>query len=136
MTIQLAVLCDAATDYNGKLNILGTFDTIFAQQFPAAHPQCSVALRISFSKMEEGQHALKINLVDEDGKSIMPPVDIPVEIILPGDATFLSRNFVLNIQQLKFSAAGLYAIEIAVDGQHEASIPLAVKQMPKQENDE
>ena len=136
MTIQLAVLCDDATDYNGKLNILGTFDTIFAQQFPAAHPQCSVALRVSFSKMEEGQHALKINLVDEDGKSIMPPVDIPVEIILPGDATFLSRNFVLNIQQLKFSAAGLYAIEIAVDGQHEASIPLAVKQMPKQENDE
>lgn len=136
MTIQLAVLCDAATDYNGKLNILGTFDTIFAQQFPAAHPQCSVALRISFSKMEEGQHTLKINLVDEDGKSIMPPVDIPVEIILPGDATFLSRNFVLNIQQLKFQSPGLYAIEIAVDGQHEASIPLAVKQMPKQENAE
>ena len=61
MTIQLAVLCDAATDYNGKLNILGTFDTIFAQQFPAAHPQCSVALRVSYTKMEEGNHTLKIN---------------------------------------------------------------------------
>ena len=30
MTIQVAVLCDAATEYNGKLNLLGTFDTIYA----------------------------------------------------------------------------------------------------------
>ena len=133
MTIQLAVLCDAATDYNGKLNILGTFDTIFAQQFPAAHPQCSVALRVSYTKMEEGNHTLKINFVDEDGQSIMPSVDIPVDVALPGDSTFISRNFVLNIQQLKFETAGLYAIEIAADGRHEASIPLAVKQMPKAE---
>jgi hypothetical protein len=131
MTIQLAVLCDAATDYQGKLNILGTFDTIFSQQFPACHPQCSVALRIAFNKMEEGNHKLKMNFVDEDGQSIMPSVDVPVEVVWPGDATFISRNFVLNIQQLKFETPGLYAIEIAMDGQHEASIPLAVKEMPK-----
>ena len=133
MTIQLAVLCDAATDYNGKLNILGTFDTIFAQHFPAAHPQCSVALRIAFTKMEEGQHALKIDFVDEDGKSIMQSLNMPVDVVLPGEATFLSRNLVLNIQQLKFATAGLYAIEIAVDGRHEMSIPLAVRQMPQAE---
>jgi hypothetical protein len=133
MTIQMAVLCDAATDYSGKLNILGTFDTIFSQQFPAFHPQCSVALRVVFTKMEEGQHTLKINLVDEDGRDLMPAVDIPVEIMLPDDASFLSRNFVLNIQQLKFDQPGLYAIEIAIDGQHEASISLAVKEMAKSE---
>lgn len=136
MTIQLAVLCDAATDYNGKLNLLGTFDTIFAQQFPAAHPQCSVALRIAFTKMEEGNHTLKIDFVDEDGQSIMQSVNMPVDVSLPGDATFLSRNIVLNIQQLKFAAAGLYAIEIAIDGRHEASIPLAVRQIPKAEQAE
>jgi len=133
MTIQLAVLCDAATDYNGKLNILGTFDTIFAQHFPAAHPQCSVALRIAFTKMEEGQHALKIDFVDEDGQSIMQSLNMPVDVVLPGETTFLSRNLVLNIQQLKFATAGLYAIEIAVDGRHEMSIPLAVRQMPMAE---
>jgi hypothetical protein len=30
MNIQVAVLCDAATEDNGKLNLLGAFDTIFA----------------------------------------------------------------------------------------------------------
>ena len=31
MNIQVAVLCDAATDDHGKLNLLGAFDTIFAE---------------------------------------------------------------------------------------------------------
>ena len=44
MTIQVAVLCDAATDESGKLNLLGAFDTIYTQQLPAVHPQCSVRL--------------------------------------------------------------------------------------------
>ena len=39
MNIQVAVLCDAATEENGKLNLLGAFDTIIAQQIPATHPQ-------------------------------------------------------------------------------------------------
>src|SRR5436190_6570359 len=109
MTIQMAVLCDAAADYNGKLNILGTFDTIFSNQFPAVHPQCAVALRVAFTKMEEGKHELKLNFVDEDGKSIMPPIPMPIDVVVPGDATFLSRNFVVNMQQMKFESAGLFS---------------------------
>ncbi|MDB6023882.1 MAG: hypothetical protein JWM68_105 [Verrucomicrobiales bacterium] len=135
MNIQMAVLCDAATDYSGKLNILGTFDTIFSGQFPAVHPQCSIALRVVFNKMEEGKHQLKINFVDEDGKSIMPPIDAPIDVVVPGDATFISRNLVINIQGLKFEVPSLYSIDLALDGRHEASIPLAVKQMaPQQQN--
>jgi hypothetical protein len=126
----MAVLCDAATDYNGKLNILGTFDTIYAPQMPAFHPQCSVALRLVFSKIEEGQHKLKMNFVDEDGKFVMPSIDLPVDVIIPGDAGFISRNFVINIQQLKFDQPGTYSIDIALDGRQEMSIPLLVKQMP------
>lgn len=127
MTIQAAILCDAATDYNGKLNILGTFDTIITHQFPALHPQCSVALRIVFTKIEEGPQKLKMNFVDEDGRFIMPSIDIPVDVLLPGDATFISRNFVVNIQQLKFDKPGHYSIDLAVNGRHEASIPLSVR---------
>jgi hypothetical protein len=44
MNIQVAVLCDAATDDNGKLNLLGAFDTIYTQQLPATHPQAEAHL--------------------------------------------------------------------------------------------
>jgi hypothetical protein len=133
MNIQIAVLCDAATDYGGKLNILGTFDTIITSQLPAVHPQCSIALRLAFSKIEEGSHKVKMNFVDEDGRLVMPSIDMPLDVGVPNELNFLVRNFVINIQQLKFEKPGQYSIDVAVDGRQEASIPLLVRHQPKNE---
>jgi hypothetical protein len=133
MTIQVAVLCDAATEYNGKLNLLGTFDTIYTPELPAHHPQCSVALRIGFDRMEEGPHQLEIHFVDEDGQPIMRATEVPMEVSFPADATFISRNFVVNIQQLKFEKTGLYSVNLVLDDRQLCSIPLAVKTMEQKE---
>jgi hypothetical protein len=131
MTIQVAVLCDSATDYNGKLNLLGTFDTIYAAQMPTQHPQCSIAIRIAFDRDEEGRHTLLVNFVDEDGQPVMKSVQIPVQVDFPPDATFISRNMVVNILQLTFSRAGLYSVDLSLDGRPLSSIPLAVKQLAR-----
>lgn len=130
MNLQVAVLCDAATDDNGKLNLLGAFDTIYTQQLPAVHPQCSIALRITFGQADEGEHQVRLSFVDEDGRSIMPGIDIPVEVALAEDAHFGTRNFIINIQQLKFDQPGLYSIDLSMDGDSRASIPLLVKHNP------
>jgi hypothetical protein len=130
MNIQVAVLCDAATDDNGKLNLLGAFDTIYAPQLPAVHPQCAVALRVTFMSGDVGERKLKLNFVNADGRAIMPPIEIPVTVALPDDAYFLTRNFIVNIQQLKFAEAGLYSVDIRLDGESRASIPLQVKNPP------
>ena len=129
MTIQVAVLCDAATDYNGKLNLLGTFDTIYAPQMPTQHAQCSIAIRIAFDRIEEGTHNLNLNFVDEDGLPIMQSMQIPVEVVFPADATFISRNLIVNILQLTFAKAGLYSVDLSLDDRALSSIPLAVKQL-------
>jgi len=129
MNVQVAVLCDAAADYHGKLNLLGTFDTVFTQKLPAVHPQCAIVLRIVFDRIEEGEHKLKLNFVNEDGKLVMPSMDVPVQVAFPGDTTFASRNFIVNIQQLKLEKAGLYSIDVALDGRQLTSIPLCVRQM-------
>lgn len=131
MNIQVAVLCDAATDDNGKLNLLGAFDTIFAPQLPAVHPQCTVALRVTFVSGDEGDHKLKLNFVNADGKSIMPPIEIPIAVAFPDDAHFLTRNFVVNIQGLKFPEIGVYSVDIRFDDKPSAAIPLWVKNLPQ-----
>ncbi|MDE3067306.1 MAG: hypothetical protein KGJ60_07110 [Verrucomicrobiota bacterium] len=131
MNIQVAVLCDAATDDNGKLNLLGAFDTIYAPQLPAVHPQCAVALRVTFTAGDEGQRRLQLNFVNADGRGIMQPVEIPVAVALPDDAHFVTRNFIVNIHQLKFTEAGLYSVDVRLDGQPEANIPLWVKPAPR-----
>ncbi len=128
MNIQVAVVCDAAADYGGKLNILGAFDTIFAASFPATHPQCAIALRLVFQRIEEGSHKLRLNFVNEDGRFVLPSIEIPVEVVFPGDVSDLVRNFIFNIQQLKFDQPGQYAIDLALDGRQEASILIRVQQ--------
>jgi hypothetical protein len=46
---------------------------------------------------------------------------------LPDDIHFGTRNFLFNFQQLKFEEPGLYSIDISLDDQPAASIPLLVK---------
>jgi hypothetical protein len=130
MNIQIAVLCDAATESGGKLNLLGAFDAIYAPQLPVEHAQCSIALRMTFNHVEEGAHTLRLNFVDEDGKFIMPSITHPIQVTVPPDTHFITQNFVVNIQQLRFERAGLYSIDLALDGRQEASIPLLVKHSP------
>ena len=127
MNIQVAVLCDAATEDNGKLNLLGSFDTIYAPQMPAVHPQCAVALRLTFMSGDEGARQIKLNFVNADGRAIMPPIEIPVAVTLPDDVHFLTRNFIVNIQQLKFAEEGLYSVDVRLDDKSQAGIPLSVK---------
>src|SRR2546426_1808355 len=130
MNIQVAVLCDAATDENGKLNLLGAFDTIFTQQLPAVHPQCSIALRVTFGQEDEGAHNLRLNFVDADGRAIMPSIPIAVQVVLPSDSLFVTRNFIVNIQQLKFQNPGLYSIDVRLDDRSQTNVPLLVKHNP------
>jgi len=132
MDIQVAVLCDAATDYKGKLNLLGTFNSVHTRELPANYPQCSIVLRVVFKLVEEGSHKLRINFVDEDGKFVMPSIELPFEVSVPENDSFAYRNFILNIQRLKFEKFGQHAVDIAIDGRQEASIPLEVKQIPDQ----
>src|SRR5664279_4763352 len=129
MNIQVAVLCDAATDDNGKLNLLGAFDTIYAPQMPAVHPQCAVALRATFMPGDEGTRKLSLNFINADGHSIMQGIELPVPVTLPDDAHFLTRNFIINIQQLKYDEPGLYSVDVRLDNESVASVPLLVRQM-------
>jgi len=133
MNVQVAILCDAATQEAGseKLNLLGAFDTIYAPQLPAIHPQCAVALRITFATADEGQHKVALTFINADGRPVMPAMEIPVIVALPEDVHFVTRNFVVNIQQLKFAEVGLYSVDILMDGRSLASIPLQVKLIPR-----
>ena len=74
--------------------------------------------------------ALGKYLVDEDGKLVMPSVDLTVEVKVPDDGHFVTCNFVIGFQQLKFEKPGNYSFDIAVDGRQEAGIPLLVKFFP------
>jgi hypothetical protein len=132
MNLEILTLCDAATtSHGGKLNILGSFDTLHVTKFPAAHPQCAIAMRIRFTRMEEGTHNVALSFVDADGKRVMPDVQGEIAVKIGGDEPSTVTNLVINIHQLKLPEPGYYSLDLAIDSRHESSLPLMVRPMPQ-----
>jgi hypothetical protein len=127
--IEVFALCDAAADYQGRLSILGIFDSIFAGAIPAVHPQCAVALRLRFSRIEQGSHRLALHIVDADGRLIIPQLDGEFAFQLSETDRQGSINLVLNLQGLTFNDFGEYAVNLAIDNRELGSIPFWVKKL-------
>lgn len=126
MKCELLTLCDASSDYNGKLCILGTFDTIFAAQTPTVVPSCSIASRLRFEKGEEGDHSLKLTLAFRDGDPVMPPIEAKMVVRVPQGAPSAAFNFAVNLQTVQFKDFGDYEIQLHVGGRKVATIPFLV----------
>jgi hypothetical protein len=130
VNVQLALVCDhAIIDQQGKLSVLGIFDRIWVERFPAIHPRLHLVLRLKGRRTEIGDHTVLIQLVDGDGREVLrgegnvaigePPagiVDIEAAAVLAFD--------------VPLEKAGVYTFEIAVDGARVASVPITVTQMP------
>lgn len=130
MKLELLTLCDFAADYGGKLSVIGIFDTLLAKQTPAVHPQCSVAIKMRFEKIEEGQKRLRISIADDDGKLVFPAIDGPIAVSVPDGVHSTTINVVVNIERLQLASYGEYSIDLAIDGRHEGSTPLFLRQAP------
>jgi hypothetical protein len=129
MDIQIATICDFASDYNGKLVISGTFDTLAARSLPVVHPACALAMRFCFTQEDTGRHKFFINIINEDGESLDPnnmPIEPEFEVQLPNNLPFITRNMVMNLQGLRFQEAGIYSIDIGCDGEVLVRLPLRI----------
>jgi len=132
MHVEVFSICDAATvDAGGKLNILGAFDTIWTQSVPLVYPHFAIALRVRFERIEQGEHKLSFNFVDADGKHILPPAQGVLNINFHHEQGSASANSILNVSMVKLESFGEYAIDVAIDGRKEASLPLFVLRTPQ-----
>jgi hypothetical protein len=131
MNIEILTICDAAADYSGRLSILGAFDVIHAHRFPAVHPHCSVALRIRFDHMEVGSHPFVLNIVNADGKNMIPPIQGNMDVKMPPGSVSSAVNVVLNLQGLKFESPGEYSVNFEIDEQELSYLPLFVNRVEK-----
>ena len=125
MQLEILSFCDAATDHAGKLNILGATDTIVVPTVPAVYPRCAIVMRFRVARVEEGEHTVRLMVIDMDGGAIMN-VDGKMNIHLATAMTSV-MNLIINFNNLELKEAGEYAIEVAVDGILIGSSPLFVR---------
>ena len=133
MKVEVFALCDAATESQGKLNLLGTFDRLVAKQLPVVHPACAVAIRLRFDTMEVAAHQVRMIMVDTDGKTIFDGMHASIHPRIPSGLSSVAVNLIMQIQRLKFEAFGEYALHLEVDHQIVATLPLTVAKNPPTE---
>lgn len=128
MEIEIFTLCDFAQDNNSKLTVVGTFDAIYAKQFPFVQQSFSVACRLRFSEKEVGEHDMRLRFIDGSGKEVIQPVQGKMTIPEPKNGQYSAINLVFNFNQMKIEKAGRYSFELYIDDEWESGLPLFVNQ--------
>ncbi len=133
MRARIAVLADAANvSREGKLNILGLFEVIWAATLPVTWPLMHLVLSLEATSGEGVRHKVGVRVIDEDGKIAGPVVDAEGDFIAPRVPGLPPRvNLILGIAGAKFEKHGTYTFEILVDGHNVESISLHVLQPPQ-----
>jgi hypothetical protein len=128
--VDFAVVSDyALVDQAGKISVLGIFQHIWVQQFPAMHPRLHLVLRLKGKRTEIGEHPVQIRLVDEEDTEILGGGGTVNFAEPPAGVTDIEAAAVL-VFDVPFPHAGTYRFEITVDGTPAASVPITVTQMP------
>jgi hypothetical protein len=128
MHTNFAFLCDAASQgADGKLNALGIgVSQIRAQQVPAQHPRLVVIAEVAYTAAEAGTKAMSLRVIDADGGNVIPPIEGQVAISELDGALTPVAHLVIELNMLTFPAYGVYAMDLTVDSETVASLPLEV----------
>lgn len=124
MQVEIFTLCDAATRHAGKVNLLGTLDTLHFAEFPAESAPFALVSIVRFSPDDGGEHELAIEWRDADGEVIDEP-EVRHTRLDPLDRRDLAQD-IWGYSARTFFGPGEFLIQLTVDGQAVASIPLFV----------
>jgi hypothetical protein len=116
MKVSVFTLCDFARAEGSKMNIIGTFNTVWSHQAPVVYPLCALAAILRFERIEEGPKTLRISFIDADGNSIMPTLTPQFNVQFTAAQSEATVQFALVMQQINLPRFGEYSIDLAVDG--------------------
>jgi hypothetical protein len=135
MEVAFALLADGANiSREGKLNVLGAFDRIHGGSFPLTWPRMVLVTRFLASPAEFGtEKSIEIVTLDADGKRL-GGASGKMKVPNRPSGRQLKINHVLPMS-MTFPAPGEYSVEILVNGEPKATVPLEVLQREDQKPD-
>lgn len=130
MDVDLAVIADGANvSQEGKLNILGIFDTIWARETPFRHSSMVFVVRFTAPFTEQGAYQLEVRLMDADGGQLFK-AEGPLNVSGGAPGRPIRPHVIMGLSGINFERPGDYSFEVMVDGQHLRSVPLYVVKAP------
>ncbi len=121
------ILCDTVIREQGtnKLSLIGTFNGIFANNFPCTHPSLCVYIAITEGR---GRVQCKLRMIGLDDNDMI--FDLPGQIEFGGPASV--GELVFQLQQIRFPKPGVYSIEFWTGSELLASRKLNVQKVEQQ----
>jgi hypothetical protein len=117
MELRFLLLADAANlSREGKLNIAGEFNAIWAAQLPVVWPQLVIVARLEANAGEGADHAAQIKITDEDGKPIIQSVPMPIKFASSGKGMPIRADLQFGLAGLTLPQFGAYTVHLVVDG--------------------
>jgi len=130
MQVDFSFICDYAEATN-KINALGIgFDTIIAPQVPTRHPTFFLVIQMRATVVEAGDKNFEVDLIDEDGKQVIPPLKGKITIPRPASGTESTGRIAMRFDNVEFPRYGAYSIHALVEGHEMTRIPLNVRRPP------
>jgi hypothetical protein len=128
--LDFAVVADyALVDQAGKISVMGIFQHIWVQQFPAMHPRLHLVLRLKGKRTEIGEHDVRIRLMDEEGVEVLGGNGSVTFAEPPAGVTEIEAAAIL-VFDVPFPHPGAYRFDITIDGTQAADVPITVSLMP------
>jgi len=127
MEITFALFADAANlSVEGKLNILGVFDTLQVGAVPVVHPRAHLVVRLKGGRDDTGQHSVGLEWVNPRGDSLWSSTgELSIGTPPPG-VTEMDVPLIAAID-LPIDSSGNYVMRIAIDGVPHGEVKLNVR---------
>lgn len=133
MQVTFAVLADYANvSREGKLNVMGIFDRVFARQIPSRFPPMQLVIRLEAPVAElNTEHRIRVQLAGPDDATLF---DINGTFTPRGGPAGqpISVNHVIRLADLPLQHTGLHKALIWIDGEMEREVHLRVDEPPAQ----
>ena len=117
MELQLALVCDhAKTTDDGKLDVHGIFNDLYAPAFPALQDHMVLVLALEWSRSDSGRYRFRVELTDPDGKptlSVEGHTDVDSR---PEDRPPARTRLMLPLEKVVFPKPGAYKFKVQLKG--------------------
>jgi hypothetical protein len=119
--LNYTILCDdVRQEMGGKFSLMGLFESIYANSFPAVHPRFAIVNEWMGGK---GDFKLTIRLLGTNKKDVLSESDSTMSLF---SETQRHRDIAVRFNTT-FSASGTYWIEMLLDGEQAGLVPLPLQ---------
>ncbi len=122
-SLNFTLLCDdVRQEMGGKISLMGLFENIYAEKFPAVHPRIAI---ISEWAGGTGEFGIRMRIITPDGKTVIRETHSKMAL---NGTNYRHRDVSLHLN-VELKVPGTYWVENYLDDDLINSIPLNVVQV-------